>query len=221
MKPLITYAIIALLFGAVVYRLVSRDRDTFTPPESFPAPESAEADEAVVATFGTGCFWCTEAIFRQLKGVQTVTSGYTGGTVTNPTYRQVCDGDTGHAEAIRVTFDPKVISYPELLEVFWRSHDPTTLNRQGADSGTQYRSAIFYHSPKQCELAERYKTRIDEAKVYSRPIVTEIAPATEFYPAEAYHQNYFAANPKQGYCRSIIQPKLDKLKPIFADKLKQ
>ena len=207
--------------GALIVFGLTRDRGEFESPENFPVLERDDApDDTGVATFGNGCFWCTEAIFQQLKGVQSVESGYTGGGVANPTYRQVCEGDTGHAEAIRITFDPQVISYAELLEVFWRSHDPTTLNRQGNDTGTQYRSVVFFHSPRQKELAEKYKARIDEAKIFDKPVVTEIAPAAEFYKAEAKHQNFYASDPKQGYCRTVIQPKLDNLKKVFPDKLK-
>jgi len=210
-----------LVLGALIVFAMTRTRDDFQSPDNFPALESSVTpDDSTIATFGNGCFWCTEAIFQELKGVRSVTSGYTGGRVQNPTYEQIGRGDTGHAEAIRITFDPKVISYPELLEVFWRTHDPTTLNRQGRDVGTQYRSAIFSHSPTQRDLAENYKAKIDEAKIFDKPVVTEIVPAGEFFPAEAYHQNFFAANPKNGYCRSIIQPKMEKLKKVFPDKLK-
>lgn len=192
--------------------------------EKFPAPPAAAADPKApateTATFGSGCFWCTEAVFQRLKGVSKVVSGYTGGTTKNPTYKEICTGETGHAEVVQVTFDPKVISYPELLEVFWRSHDPTTLNRQGADSGTQYRSVIFTHSDAQKEAATAYKKKIDAAKVFDKPVVTEITPAVKFYPAEDYHQNYFNTNPKQPYCRAVITPKVDKLKDVFKDKLK-
>ena len=220
MRPIFILLAAILLIAAVVVWQISRPADA-SFPENFPAPEPAgDQDDTTTATFGNGCFWCTEAVFQQLKGVQTVTSGYTGGRVPNPTYQQICGGDTGHAEAIRVTFDPKVISYTELLEVFWRSHDPTTLNRQGNDVGTQYRSAVFTHSPRQKELAEAYKAKIDAAGVFIKPVVTEIVPAGEFFPAEAYHRNFYATNPKQGYCRSIIQPKLDKLKAVFPDKVK-
>jgi peptide-methionine (S)-S-oxide reductase len=184
------------------------------------ADAKAPAAKSELATFGTGCFWCTEAVFQRLKGVSKVVSGYTGGHVVNPTYRQVCTGETGHAEAIQITYDPAVITFPELLEVFWRSHDPTTLNRQGNDVGTQYRSAIFTHSDQQKKLAELYKRKIDTAKVYADPVVTEIVPSTIFYPAENYHQNYFNDNPQQPYCRAIIKPKVDKLKAVFRDKLK-
>lgn len=172
------------------------------------------------ATFGSGCFWCTEAVFQRLKGVETVESGYTGGHVTNPTYHQVCGGNTGHAEAIQVKFDPSVVTYPELLEVFWKTHDPTTLNRQGNDVGTQYRSAIFYHNEEQRKQAEEYKKKLDAAKVWDQPIVTEISPYTTFYKAEDYHQDYFNRNSNQPYCLFMIRPKLEKLQKVFHERLK-
>jgi peptide-methionine (S)-S-oxide reductase len=188
-----------------------------TSPVSDPAPPPAGV---ATATFGNGCFWCTEAVFQRLKGVRTVVSGYSGGTVKNPTYAQVCTGTTGHAEAIQITFDPASISYEELLEVFWQTHDPTTLNRQGPDVGTQYRSVIFYHSDQQKELAEKYKKKLDAAGMFGQPIVTQIVPYTAFYRAEAHHQNFYNENPNQGYCRVMIRPKLEKLKKVFHDKLK-
>jgi len=172
------------------------------------------------ATFGGGCFWCTEAIFKSLKGVQTVESGYSGGKVKNPTYKEVCTGETGHAEVIQITFDPKVISFRELLKVFWETHDPTTLNQQGADRGTQYRSVVFYHSPEQKETAEKYKAELNKENVFSKPVVTEITAFDKFYKAESYHQDYFANNRSQGYCQFVIVPKLEKFKKIFKDKLK-
>jgi peptide-methionine (S)-S-oxide reductase len=190
-------------------------------PESSTALEPADVPAKMArATFGNGCFWCTEAVFQQLKGVQSVVSGYSGGTVKNPTYKQVCTGTTGHAEAVQITFDPKVISYADLLEVFWQTHDPTTLNRQGADMGTQYRSVIFYHNEEQKRLAEQYKTKVDKSGIFTNPIVTEIAPFKEFYRAEAYHQNYFLENGQQPYCRVVINPKVEKMKKLFKDKLK-
>jgi peptide-methionine (S)-S-oxide reductase len=181
----------------------------------------AEAPERLEkATFGCGCFWCTEAVLQQLKGVHSVVSGYSGGGLPNPTYRDVCSGTTGHAEVIQISFDPKVISYPELLEVFWKTHDPTTLNRQGNDVGTQYRSVVFYHSDEQREQAEHIKRKLDESGAWGAPIVTEIAPLAAFYPAETYHQNYYNDNPRQPYCSVVIGPKLDKVKKVFQDKLK-
>lgn len=171
------------------------------------------------ATVGGGCFWCIEAIFLDLKGVHQVVSGYAGGHVDNPTYRQVCNGTTGHAEIIQVEFDPAEISYEEVLDIFWRVHDPTTLNRQGADVGTQYRSIILYHDDRQKELAQRSKQAADKAGLYSNPIVTEIAPAGTIYPAEDYHQNYYANNSNQPYCRIVIDPKVRKFRKSFAHKL--
>jgi peptide-methionine (S)-S-oxide reductase len=173
------------------------------------------------ATFGMGCFWCSEAIFQRLKGVVKVESGYAGGNYKNPTYEEVCTGNTGHAEVVQITYEPAVISYKELLEIFWKMHDPTTLNRQGADVGTQYRSVIFYHTADQKTLAEAYKTELNKEKVYPDPIVTQIAPFTTFYVAENYHQNYFKLNGQQPYCRMVIMPKVDKLEKVFKAKLKQ
>ncbi|TLU98303.1 peptide-methionine (S)-S-oxide reductase MsrA [Dyadobacter luticola] len=174
-----------------------------------------------VATFATGCFWCTEAVMESLDGVKKVVSGYSGGTVANPSYKDVCTGTTGHAECVEVTYDPKVISYADLLEAFFRSHDPTSLNRQGNDVGTQYRSAIFYRNDEQKALAEQAKAELDKSGAYEKPIVTEISKAQKFYVAEDYHQNYFANNPDQGYCAFVIAPKLDKFKKVFKDKLRK
>lgn len=173
------------------------------------------------ATFGSGCFWCTEAIFLNVNGVQKVESGYTGGKVKNPTYKEVCSGLTGHAEVIQLEFNPEVVTYEELLEIFWKTHDPTTLNRQGADAGTQYRSVIYYHSDDQKKLAELYKKKLDDGKIFSNPIVTEISPIGTYYTAEDYHQNYFALNGSAPYCSYVIQPKLEKFKEIFKNKVKQ
>ncbi|RMG92425.1 MAG: peptide-methionine (S)-S-oxide reductase [Chloroflexi bacterium] len=177
------------------------------------------AEQTEVATLGGGCFWCLEAIYQEIKGVKQVVSGYAGGSVPNPTYRQVCTGTTGHAEVVQVTFDPSIISYSELLEVFFRIHDPTTLNRQGADVGPQYRSVIFYHNETQREIAEEMKQKAQEW--WPDPIVTEIAPLTAFYEAEAYHQNYFRDNPNQGYCRVVIDPKVRKFRAMYREKLKE
>lgn len=172
-------------------------------------------------TFGAGCFWCIEAVFEELKGVQSVESGYSGGNVMNPTYSQISSGTTGHAEVARIAYDPKVISYKEMLEVFWKTHDPTTLNRQGNDSGTQYRSAIFYHSDEQKKQAEYYKAELDKSGAFGNPIVTEISPLKNYYKAEYYHQDYYSQNPNQGYCQYVIAPKLDKFRKAFKDKLKK
>lgn len=183
--------------------------------------KKVETTNVQTATFGAGCFWCTEAVFLNVKGVTKVVSGYTGGKVKNPTYREICTGMTGHAEVTQITFDPVVVSFEELLEVFWNTHDPTTLNRQGADEGTQYRSAVFYADENQKALAEAYKKQLEASHVYKNPIVTEITTLTTFYPAEDYHQNYYELNPNQGYCQYVIRPKVDKFKKQFADKLKK
>lgn len=191
-----------------------------------PTSESSEQmndkkmNKIETATFGAGCFWCVEAVFQRLKGVEAVRSGYMGGRTLNPTYKDICTGLTGHAEVVQVDFDPSVISFPELLEVFWSTHDPTTLNRQGYDVGTQYRSAVFYHNDAQQVAAEKYKKELNEAKAFPTPIVTEIVAAEKMYVAEDYHQNYYNENPNQGYCRAIIPAKLEKLKKVFGDKLK-
>lgn len=223
-----TSLIVASAIGLGILLAWLRLRDEFESPENFPILEAEEigsdsdlnAKEPELATFGSGCFWCTEAVFQKLKGVTSVASGYSGGTVKNPTYEQISSETTGHAEVVQVTFDPKVISYAQLLEVFWRTHDPTTENRQGNDRGSQYRSAIFYHSEHQRQLAERYKTKIDEARVFKSPVVTEITAFTEFFKAEDEHQNFFEQNSRQPYCRAVIRPKLDKLQRVFGDKLK-
>jgi len=172
------------------------------------------------ATLGGGCFWCTEAVYLRLKGVESVQSGYSGGHVKNPSYREVCTGTTGHAEVVQITFDPAEISFREILEVFFAVHDPTTLNRQGADVGTQYRSAIFYHSPEQKAVAERTILELENEKAFDRKIVTEVTPFAVFYPAEDYHDNFYARNKTQPYCAAVIPPKLKKLEKYFKDKLK-
>ena len=172
------------------------------------------------ATFGAGCFWCVEAVFQRVDGVSSVVSGYSGGRKDEASYRLVSSGETGHAEAVQVTYDPDLVSYDELLQIFWRTHDPTTLNRQGADVGPQYRSAVFYHDDHQRERAEYYKKKMDESGIFDDPIVTEISPMEAFYEAEEYHQNFFENNPDQGYCQLVIRPKLDKFKKLFEDKLR-
>lgn len=182
-----------------------------------PAPSAAPEP----ATFGAGCFWCVEAVFQELEGVLAVESGYAGGHVPNPTYKQICTGTTGHAEVVRVTFDPSKVRYEDLLEVFWRTHDPTTPNRQGNDVGPQYRSVIFTHGDRQRELAEKYRKELDASGAFPAPVVTEIAPVANYFKAEDYHQNYFRNNPEQGYCRAIIRPKMEKFRKVFADKLKK
>ncbi len=181
----------------------------------------SRASETVeVATLGEGCFWCVEAVFEQLDGVLSVDSGYSGGSVPHPTYEQVSTGTTGHAEVCRIRFDPGKIDYAELLEVFWKTHDPTTLNRQGPDVGTQYRSVIFYHNPRQKELAEKTKRELDASGAWSAPIVTQIVPATEFYRAEDYHQDYFRNHPDRRYCVLVVRPKVKKFQKVFGDKLR-
>ena len=208
----------AVLFGGMFAMSGTQSvREVRTPERDRSAPAPAGLEKA---TFGSGCFWCTEAVFQQLKSVHSAVSGYCGGHVKNPTYHAVCSGTTGHAEVIQVTFDPKVISYAELLEVFWQTHDPTTLNRQGNDAGTQYRSAIFYHNDEQRKLAEHYKQKLDASGAFRGSIVTEITAFSEFYPAEDYHQNYFQDNPRQPYCTAVIRPKVEKFKKVFQDKLK-
>lgn len=177
-------------------------------------------DTMELATFGAGCFWCVEAVYENINGVESVVSGYSGGKRPNPTYEQVTSGATGHAEACQVAFDPSKVTYTELLEIFWKTHDPTTKDRQGNDVGTQYRSVVFFHTEEQRRLAEHYKKKLEEARVYEEPIVTEIVKCDAFYPAEKHHQNYYATNPEQPYCRFVIQPKLEKFNKVFGGKLK-
>ena len=186
------------------------------------AMQNADAQKPKLqkATFGMGCFWCTEAIFQRLKGVVEVKSGYEGGNVPNPTYEEVCTGTTNHAEVSEIAFDPTKISFEELLEVFWKNHDPTTLNRQGADAGTQYRSVVFYHNSEQKAIAEKYKAELNKAKAFAKPIVTTVVKAETFYVAENYHQDYFIKNGEQPYCRFVILPKMEKLEKLFKSKLK-
>ncbi|MBP6665426.1 MAG: peptide-methionine (S)-S-oxide reductase MsrA [Chitinophagales bacterium] len=177
-------------------------------------------DSLETITLGAGCFWCVEAVFQQLQGVVKVESGYAGGAIKNPSYREVCTGRTGHAEAVQVSFNPQVISLQQILDVFWNSHDPTTLNRQGADAGTQYRSAIFYHTEAQKAIAEQSRKQFDETGPYGDPVVTEITPFTNFYKAEDYHQDYFAINGHEPYCQMVIRPKIDKVQKQFKNLLK-
>ncbi len=171
-------------------------------------------------TLGAGCFWCVEAIFSDLKGVETVVSGYSGGEIKNPSYKEVCTGRTGHAEVCQLSYDSEVISFKEILEVFWQTHDPTTLNRQGGDVGTQYRSAIFYHTNEQKLIAEEYLQVLNSEKAFQNPIVTEISSVVNFYPADDYHQDYFELNGAQPYCRAVVRPKVEKFRKIFKEKLK-
>lgn len=181
--------------------------------------EAVKTENLEVATLGAGCFWCVEAIYQELEGVTSVVSGYSGGSVENPTYKEVCEGTTGHAEVIQVSFDPEVTSFAEVLEVFFKTHDPTTLNRQGNDVGTQYRSAIFYHSDEQRRVAQEMKAKA--AQWWEDPIVTEVTAFEKFYPAEDYHQDYYSENPYQPYCSVVISPKLSKFRKEFREKLKK
>ena len=185
-----------------------------------PAAAGTDASKLTKATFAGGCFWCTEAVYAELKGVKGVTSGYISGQVPNPTYKDVCTGLTGHAEAIEIEYDPSIVSFEKLLEVYFATHDPTTKNRQGADVGTQYRSGVFYHDDEQKRIAEEVIKRLDDAKVFSGKIVTEVTKATIFYPAEAYHQDYFATNPTQPYCQAVAAPKVEKVRKVFKDLVK-
>ena len=221
-KLLLPYLII--ITGGLFIASSSFNESINTKQKFFQSPErefnmtvNAQYD---TATFGEGCFWCTEAVFERLKGVKSVESGYSGGSLENPSYEEVSSGRSGHAEVTQIVYDPKVISFKELLEVFWSTHDPTTLNRQGADVGTQYRSVIFYHNLDQKELAEKYKSELEKAEIYKDPIVTEISPFKMFYKAENYHQDYYDNNKQQPYCSFVITPKLEKFKKVFADKLK-
>lgn len=209
----IAFAILAVL---LLFRVQTLMQGAEMADEQKKASSTSE-----LATFGSGCFWCTEAVFQELDGVLSVESGYSGGKVENPTYEQVCTGRTGHAEVVQVRYDPSKVSYAELLEVFWKTHDPTTPNRQGPDVGTQYRSAIFYHNEEQKTLAERLKKELNESGAWNRPIVTQIVPFEKFYKAEGYHQDYYRNNPSKGYCAVVIRPKMDKFRKVFKDKLKK
>jgi peptide-methionine (S)-S-oxide reductase len=188
---------------------------------AYTEPQQALQKGLETATFAGGCFWCTEAIFLELDGVTQVVSGYIGGKTANPTYKEVCSGETGHAEAIQITFDPKKVSYGELLEIFFATHDPTTLNRQGADVGTQYRSEVFYHNGAQKKLAEGYIDLLNEENTFGKKVVTKVTAAPKFYPAEAYHQNYYNQNKGQSYCSYVITPKVEKVRARFKEKLKK
>lgn len=212
------YRIAVTLFTAIFFSNACSQKPTSTQKIMETTPNSSQLD---TATFGAGCFWCVEAVFQRLDGVIKVNSGYAGGKIKNPTYREVCSGLTGHAEVCQIIFDSSKLSYTELLEVFWKTHDPTTLNRQGADAGTQYRSAIFYHNENQKELAEKFKAELDKSGAFNNPIVTEISPFTAFYVAEDYHQNYFNLNGKEPYCQFVIQPKIEKFEKVFKNKTKK
>jgi peptide-methionine (S)-S-oxide reductase len=206
--------------GVVIYGTSSEDQQNSLKKEIARNYMDGKS-ESKLATFGSGCFWCTEAIFQRLNGVDKVVSGYSGGHVDNPTYEQVCSGMTGHAESIQINYDSSKVSYDELLEVFWKIHDPTTKNRQGNDVGPQYRSVIFYHDAEQKKLAGAYKAKLEAEKIWDRPIVTEIVPFSKFWPAEDYHQNYYNNNSSKGYCTVVITPKIEKFRKIFKDRLKK
>jgi len=210
---LISLAFVALFAGVSCGQKNKNAKKTMTNP--------IQTEGLELATFGSGCFWCTEAVFQNVEGVEKVESGYSGGKVKNPTYKEVCSGLTGHAEVIQLTYDPKKVTYDELLEIFWKTHDPTTLNRQGNDEGPQYRSVIFYHNDEQKRLAESYKAKLIQEQIYDRPIVTEVTPFSVFYKAEDYHQNYYNLNGNAPYCSYVITPKVEKFKKVFKDKLKK
>jgi len=209
------------LFSCAQQPSASSEKET-TKKKEIRMSTTSNTGNTDTATLANGCFWCTEAIFEQLDGVISAVSGYTGGQTENPSYKEVCTGETGHAEALQIVYDPAKISFDELLEVFWETHDPTTLNRQGNDVGTQYRSGVFYHNAEQKEKAEKYKTELDKSGAFDKPIVTEITPFTKFYPAENYHQQYFENNENTNpYCKIVIRPKVDKFRKVFKDKLKK
>ena len=223
-QPTLKLSITALVISMV--HLIScaqpQKKDRMTTPLPTSKHESAVPGTTDTATFANGCFWCTEAIFEQLNGVISATSGYTDGHAKNPTYKEVCTGETGHAECLQIVYDPSKISFDELLEVFWETHDPTTLNRQGNDVGTQYRSGIYYHNEEQKQKAEKYKAELDKSGAFNKPIVTEVKPFSIFYPAENYHQEYFENNEGSNpYCTIVIRPKVDKFRKVFKDKLKK
>ena len=220
LKLCITTLVISMVHLISCAQPEKKDRMTTPLPPS--KHENAAPGTTDTATFANGCFWCTEAIFEQLDGVVSATSGYTDGHVKTPTYKEVCTGETGHAECLQIVYDPSKISFDELLEVFWETHDPTTLNRQGNDVGTQYRSGIYYHTEEQKEKADKYKAELDKSGAFNKPIVTEVKPFSVFYPAENYHQEYFENN--QGsdqYCTIVIRPKVEKFRKVFKDKLKK
>ena len=212
------------IFGAAM-AIASFSSCAQTPEKEILTMEPAKPETSNLkidtATFGAGCFWCVEAQFQMLDGVEKVESGFSGGQVKNPSYREVCNGTTGHAEVCNIYYDPKKVSYEELLYAFWQSHDPTQLNRQGNDAGTQYRSVIFYHNDQQKQLAEEYKKKLNDEKVYDKPVVTEVSPFTVFYKAEDYHQNYFNQNGEESYCQFVVRPKVEKFQKVFKGKLKK
>lgn len=217
-KNFLVTGIIILLTGISI--LGCKETKSINKESEFVNMDSDQNINFENATFGGGCFWCTEAIYERVEGIHKVVSGYAGGHVDNPTYKQVCDGNTGHAEVIQISYDPSVVTYDELLEIFFKTHDPTTLNRQGNDVGEQYRSVIFYHNEEQKKKAEYYKAELDKSGAWENPIVTEISPLTNYFAAEDYHQDYYENNPDQGYCAFVIGPKIEKFEKVFKDKLK-
>lgn len=223
MKNIIQFCTPLLLLLGALQSCAQKDNyhtsKTFKEMNTTANNEKSHKEET--ATFGAGCYWCTEAQFQMLKGVRMVESGFSGGQVDNPTYKEVCNGTTGHAEVCNIYYDPAVITFDELLAAFWTCHDPTTLNRQGNDVGTQYRSVIFYHNEEQKQKAEAYKKKLNDEKAWDKPVVTEIAPFKKFYIAEDYHQNYYNDNKSQPYCQFVVGPKVDKFKKVFKDKLKK
>lgn len=214
------FLLLTLVSGNVLFSSCTQQNSDNKPEKMGEKSTTEKINTMNTAIFGAGCFWCVEAQFQMLDGVESVISGFTGGTVKNPSYKEVCSGTTGHAEVCLITYDSSKISYDELLAVFWKTHDPTQLNRQGNDMGTQYRSAIFYQTEKEKELAEFYKKELNASGAFAEPIVTEISPLTVFYKAEDYHQNYFNQHGNESYCQFVIQPKVEKLKKVFKDKLK-
>jgi peptide-methionine (S)-S-oxide reductase len=219
LKALVTIGGLALLAGLGYFAFNPQPKEV--SKMAVTATQNSTASDRELATLAGGCFWCLEAVFEQLQGVDKVESGYAGGQPDRATYKQVCEGDTGHAEVVQITFDPKVITYRDLLEVFFVIHDPTTLNRQGADVGTQYRSAVFYHSPEQEKAARDVIASLTDEKVFANPIVTEVVPLDKFFKAEDYHQGYFRANPNQPYCAAVVGPKVAKFRQKFMNKLKR
>jgi peptide-methionine (S)-S-oxide reductase len=226
-KDMITRTIqLSILLGLLFLQFIAcAQKNKYEQSKTFKQMSTSSSKETThkteVATFGAGCFWCTEAQFQQLKGVEKVESGYSGGQTSNPTYKDVCTGSTGHAEVCNIYYNPAAITFDELLAAFWTSHDPTQLNRQGNDVGTQYRSVIYYHNEEQKRKAEEYKKKLNDEKAWDKPVVTEISPFGTFYKAEDYHQNYYNENGSQPYCTFVVQPKVEKFKKVFKDKLKE
>jgi peptide-methionine (S)-S-oxide reductase len=217
----VTFAPLLALLAVVLVAFVACKRDEPVVSEASPMPKGPLPADRKLATFGGGCFWCAEAIFRRVDGVLSVESGFAGGIVEKPTYHQVCDGDTGHAEVVQIAYDPKKVRYDDLLEIFWKTHDPTTLNRQGDDVGTQYRSIILFHDDEQRKTAESIKGALDASGAFKGPIVTQIVPFTKFWKAEDYHQDYFALNADNRYCRYVVAPKVEKFERVFKDRLRK